>query len=49
MEDRIFNINPLNKKIFVVDDLLWENTASSLAKSIFGAPIQGINQKEAKS
>ena len=33
--------------IFVVDDLLWENTASSLAKSIFGAPIQGINQKEA--
>ncbi len=32
--------------IFVTDDLLWESSVNSLAKSIFGAPIEGINQKE---
>ena len=32
--------------IFVVDDFLWEKSISSLAKNIFGAEIQGVNQKE---
>ena len=32
--------------IFVVDDFLWEKSINSLAKNIFGAEIQGVNQKE---
>ena len=32
--------------IFVVDDFLWETSVNSLAKTTFGAKIQGINQNE---
>ena len=32
--------------IFVVNDVLWERSLDSLVKSIFGSPIQGINQIE---
>lgn len=32
--------------IFVVDDFLWQKSVNSLAKTIFGAKIQGINQNE---
>lgn len=32
--------------IFVVDDLLWENTIDSLVKITFGTAIEGVNQAE---
>ena len=32
--------------IFVVDDLLWENTIDSLVKITFGTAIDGVNQAE---
>ena len=32
--------------IFVVDDLLWENTIDSLVKITFGTAIDGVNQVE---
>ncbi len=32
--------------IFVVDDLLWENTIDSLVKITFGTAIDGVNQTE---
>ena len=32
--------------IFVVDDLLWENTIESLVKITFGTAIDGVNQTE---
>lgn len=32
--------------IFVANDILWERYLDTLVKSTFGAPIQGVNQKE---
>tara|TARA_B100000427_G_scaffold240779_1_gene203724 strand:- start:249 stop:1145 length:897 start_codon:yes stop_codon:yes gene_type:complete len=32
--------------IFVANDVLWESCLDTLVKSTFGAPIQGVNQKE---
>jgi len=32
--------------VFVVEDNLWKNTADSLVKTVFGRPIQAINQRE---
>ena len=32
--------------LFVVDDVLWENSVDSLVKNTFGAAIKGVNQIE---